>query len=134
MKKSVFTLLPLLLIASCSKTETTFDKKYYKEVYEKDFLVFHKDYVQVGHTGRYAAIYEEHPLEFEVRINEYHPVDVEVDEKKSYRNVYLCYWSSNSFYLYGFFFDDKTFIEISEVKGTKEGGYYVYLDYLYKTK
>lgn len=134
MKKSVFTLLPLLLIASCSKTETTFDKKYYKQVYEKDFLVFHKDYVQVDLERRYSAIYEEHPLEFETRINEYHPVDVEVDEKKSYRNVYICNASYNFFYLYGFFFDDKTFIEVSEVKRTQDGGYYVYLDYLYKTK
>ena len=141
MRKIALTLLPLLLLSSCSKTDNVVEKTFVNVLNEKYEYVFHADYVKTGKDGRCRVLYEEHTLDYQITGNESVDFDVsKIDYKKSYLNVYIessdGYWLSGTyvagssyFKLFGFFFDSNQFVRLSGSKADSR-----YFDALYKAK
>ena len=140
MRKIALTLLPLLLLSSCSKTDNVLEKSFVNVLSEKDEYVFHADYVKTGKDSRLRVVYEEHTLDYQITGNEGIDFDVsKIDYKKNYLNVYIergGYFAlghdisgSSYFQLFGFFFDSNQFVRLSG-----SGADSRYFDALYKAK
>ena len=140
MRKIAFTLLPLLLLSSCSKTDSVVEKTFVNVLSEKEEYVFHADYVKTGKDTRRRVIYEEHTLDYQITGNSGVDFDVsKIDYKKSYLNVYIessggyvsgHYVAGSSYFqLFGFFFDSNQFVRLSGSDADSR-----YFDSLYKAK
>ena len=141
MRKIALTLLPLLLLSSCSKTDSVVEKTFVNVLNEKYEYVFHADYVKTGKDSRCRVVYEEHTLDYQITGNESVDFDVsKIDYKKSYLNVYIesnsgyglpgYYVGGSSYFkLFGFFFDSNQFVRLSGSDADSR-----YFEALYKAK
>lgn len=141
MRKIALTLLPLLLLSSCSKTDSVLEKTFVNVLNEEYEYVFHADYVKTAKDTRCSAVYEEHTLDYQITGNESVDFDVsKIDYKKSYLNVYIeskggavisgTYVAGPSYFkLFGFFFDSNQFVRLTGSDADSR-----YFEALYKAK